>query len=272
MSFLSNVGRFAGNLLGLGIRRKVEQYFDRDDLKHRYGTMRGLGFTHGEMAGGAGTATLGNGPQLAQQERLGVEREMQERQHAHEQRLKDKDVAVATAGQGVTRRGQDIDETLRAEANAISRAAYQNLDARERSRIEREWQTFRIARERGDREAVTQSASFILHRALLGMGPENLRASFLAIQFKQEGIDLVSPDGQVISKADLKRVLDKLRAEGSTLYRELTGIGAAVDSIAEGITGPGAPDIPQQKGLGRSLHERENEMFDKLMRGPEFRR
>lgn len=272
MAVLAALGKIAGSVLGMGIRRKVDQHFERDDLKHRYKTMRGLGFTHSEMAGGAGTSTLGNGPQLAQDAQLGVQRSMQRAQHAHEQRLKDKDVMVATQGQGVTMRGQDIEERLRADANAIAREASRNLDERERSRVRREWQQYRIARERGDREAVTQSAAFILHRALLGMGPENLRAFFLAIQFKQEGIDLVSPEGQVIGQADLKRVLDKLRAEGSTLYRELTGIGAAVDAIGESITSPAAPKIEQQKGLGKSLIERENQMFERLMRGPEFRR
>lgn len=272
MSFLRAVGNLAGSVLGIGIRRKVDQHFERDTMRHRYKTMRGLGFTHTEMAGGAGTSTLGNGPQLAQEQTLGQQAALQRRQHAHEQTLKDKDVAVATAGQGVTRRGQDIEDRVRTEANAIARAASQNLDARERSRISREWQEYRIARERGDREAVTQSAAFILHRALLGMGPENLRASFLAIQFKQEGIDLVSPEGQLISQEDLRRVLNELRAEGSTLYRELTGVGAAVDQIVEQMTTGESYDIPQQKGLGKSLIERENRMFDRIMEGPGFRR
>lgn len=137
-----------------------------------------------------------------------------------------RDVAGMHAGE---RRYQtDMETMTRVEANRIQDMAIRNLDSREREKIRIQWKQYQIAREKGDREAETQSAAFILHRQLLSMGPENVRASFLALTMKQQyGVDLVSPDGKLPSQGIIEKILDKLRAEGSYLYKEFSALMTA---------------------------------------------
>lgn len=127
-------------------------------------------------------------------------------------------------------------KTQAAETSAtatVTSAQLQTAAAELRTRLEhrrgmkdlqRKSLEYQIARERGDREAVTQSASFLLHKIMLHIRPENVIASAIVTQFKKYGMDVLSPDGKPIPQEEFEKILLYMRGEESKLRKGAAGV------------------------------------------------
>ena len=100
---------------------------------------------------------------------------------------------------------------------------------------------FKIALERHKREMTTMSADFLLYKAMLSMGPDNLRTSALANQLQKQGLDILDPNGKPIPEKRFMKIMSQLRMEGSSTYREIMGTLKAAFDLQ------GAVDLPESR-------------------------
>lgn len=95
--------------------------------------------------------------------------------------------------------------------------------ANETARADREAEKFGLEKE-------TFTPAFILHRDALRMGPDNLRASALYNMLKGQGVDILARDGKPVPPAQMAKILDRLRAENSSFWREFLGAMGIADT------------------------------------------
>ena len=98
---------------------------------------------------------------------------------------------------------------------------------------------FKMALEAHKRDMTTKSADFLLYKAMLSMGPDNLRTSALANQLSKKGVNVLDPNGKPIPEKEFMQIMSRLRMEGSTTYREVMGTLKAAFDIQ------GAVDLPK---------------------------
>ena len=90
---------------------------------------------------------------------------------------------------------------------------------------------FKIALERHKREQTTKSADFLIFMKLLGMGPDNLRTSVVAVQLRKKGYEILNEKGELIPEKDFMEIMNLLRTESSSTYREIFGAITAGEDI-----------------------------------------
>ena len=100
---------------------------------------------------------------------------------------------------------------------------------------------FKIALERHQREQTTQSADFLIFMKLLGMGPDNLRTSVVAVQLKKQGYEILNEKGELIPEKDFMKIMNLLRTESSSTYREIFGAITAGEDVEKKLNLRDAP-------------------------------
>ena len=90
---------------------------------------------------------------------------------------------------------------------------------------------YKIALERHKREQTTKSADFLIFMKLLGMGPDNLRTSVVAVQLKKMGYEILNEKGELIPEDEFMKIMNMLRTESSSTYREVMGALMAAEDL-----------------------------------------
>ena len=232
-------GGAAGAAIGGMFARKADSRADsysRGQFDHQMKAYQTMGLTPQEIvgapssAGGQGTTgSFGNmfdaGPLMQQRQ---MEYDAEQRGLDRKNAL---DIAEIQYGTG-----SPADRTADA---AISRVGLEKMRLEfEQMHKNRE---FKIALERHKREQSTKSADFLIFMALLTMGPDNLRTSVVAVQLRKLGYEILDEKGELIPEKEFNKIMQMLRKESSSTYREIMGTLTAAFDLQ------GAVDLPQSK-------------------------
>ena len=201
-----------------------------------------MGLTPQEIVGApSGSSGQGTTAQFGNMFEAGPLMQQREMEYQAEQRALDRQNAL------------DIAEIQYGEGSPADRTAEASMTkvAQDKMRLEFEQmhktREFKIALERHKREQTTKSADFLIFMKLLGMGPDNLRTSVVAVQLKKLGHEILDENGKLIPEKEFMQIMGMLRKESSTTYREILGALNAAYDLQGAIDLPKADDRPMSK-------------------------
>ena len=73
------------------------------------------------------------------------------------------------------------------------------------------------------------------------MGPDNLRTSVVAVQLKKQGYEILNEKGELIPEKDFMKIMNLLRTESSSTYREIFGAITAGEDVEKKLNLRDAP-------------------------------
>ena len=212
-----------------------------------------MGLTPQEIVGsagmGSGQGTTGSFGNMFDQGPLMQQRQME---YDAEQKALDRKLAL------------DVAEIQYGEGSPADRTADATMTKVQQDKMRLEFEQmhktreFKIALERHKREQTTKSADFLIFMKLLGMGPDNLRTSVVAVQLKKLGHEILDDKGKLIPEKQFMQIMGMLRKESSSTYREILGaLNAAYDL-------QGAVDLPESR-KDRDYSPKKGSLYDSVL-------
>ena len=197
------------------------------------------------------TAMLGNGPQQAAGRAMMANQRFQ--LTMQERDLKTRlQIAGMQYGEG-SPAAVSAEAATQQAAVALERVNLQGVDVDTRRRAQALKEVMaEVQREVLTNQAATSHPEFVIYKLALAMGPENLRTSALYNMMRQGGLDVLSKENQNLSPEEWTKALHTLRAEGSHILKEATGISRLLELLIEGSFGSGSPD---------KVHDRERPLW-----------